>query len=483
MGDLADKTLRGVHWLGFMKTIQQAMSWALTMLVARLLSPSDYGLMGIAVIVISFSRILCEFGMATAIVQKKDLQKIEIDTVFWLTICTGILFYTALYFLSPGIAFFFDSMEVKSVLKILGVNFIIGGAVTIPLALLVRDLKFKEKSISEFIAAITSNSLILILAFKGFGVWSLVTGSICNNLILLVLVCYYQKFIPYFEFSIKKTFEILKFGSHIVGSRILWYFYSKSDFIIVGKFVNKENLGVYSIAFQIASMPIDKVAEIINPVAYATFSKLQDNAEELKKYFLLFVKGICVVLFPALSGLAMVAPEFVSSVLTMKWNGIILPLQCLCIVGIVRVTVQPIASLLNARGKAHLNLKYNLLSTLLMPMAFLIGVKINGITGVVMAWVLIYPFLASYILLLGLKELKMPVKEFTGSIYSILGSTVIMGGSILLVRTQLYAIELDYIKLFLLILTGILSYAGSLYFLSPQIKDEFKAFISLNKKK
>lgn len=481
MNDLNEKTIKGLHWVGSIKIITQASSWVITIFVARLLSPSDYGLMGIAIIVIGFAIFFGEFGLGTAIIQKKDLQKVQLDTIFWIAILNGILLFLLFYILSPFIASFFNSPRVIPIIRVLSVNFILASVATVALSILNKDLKFKERSFIEFTSSMTANIITLLFAYLGLGVWSLVIGSVGRNVIILILLSFYQKITPGFQFSLKATSQLIKFGANIVGSRLLWYFYSKTDFVIVGKVVGEQGLGIYSMAFQIASTPLDRVAEIVNPVAYASFSKLQDNLDELRIYFLQFTKGLCLILFPALCGLSIIADDLVRCVLTEKWDPIIFPVEILCFVGMIRGATSPIASLLNARGKAFLNIRYNLVNIIVMPICFLIGAIMNGITGVVLAWILIYPILACYIVWLGLKEIKLKLIEYVSNLFPIIVSIITMGVILYMVKWQLGHLIGEWLRLFLLISLGAISYLVSLYVFSPGIKDEILGFFLLKK--
>lgn len=481
MNDLKEKTISGLRWVGSIKVITQIISWIITIFVARLLSPSDYGLMGIAIIVIGFAIFFGEFGLGTAIIQKKDLQKVQLDTIFWIAILNGILLFLLFYILSPFIASFFNTPNVIPIIRVLSVNFILASVTTVALSILNKDLKFKERSFIEFASSMTANIITLLFAYLGLGVWSLVIGSVGRNVIILILVSFYQKIIPGFHFSLTATLSFIKFGANIVGSRLLWYFYSKTDFVIVGKVVGEHGLGIYSMAFQIASVPLDKVAEIVNPIAYASFSKLQDDLEELRIYFLQFTKGICLILFPALCGLAIIAEELVHCVLTEKWDSIIFPVEILCFVGMIRGAVSPIASLLNARGKAFLNVRYNLVNIIVMPICFFIGAMMNGITGVVLAWILIYPILACYMFWLGLKEINLKLIEYVSNLFPIIVSIITMGVILYMVKWQLGHLIGEWLRLFLLIFLGAISYMVSLYVFSPGIKDQILCFFLLRK--
>lgn len=478
MKDLAGKTIKGIHWVGSIKIITQIISWVITIFVARLLSPSDYGLMGIALIVIGFAVLFSEFGFGMAIIQKKDIRPEQLGTVFWISLINGSALFFMFYFLSPVIGNFFNSQNVVPVLRVLSVNFILASITTLALSILNKELRFKERSFVEFVSSMISNLITLIFAYIGYGVWSLVIGAISRYILLLLLLSCCKNVFPKLHFSLKSTYSLFNFGANIVGSRMLWYLYSKTDFFIIGKVVGERGLGVYSMAFQIASTPLDKVAEIVNPVAYASFSKLQDDIDNLRIYFLQFTKGLCFVLFPALLGLLMVSDGFVRCVLTEQWISIIFPVKILCVVGMIRGAVSPIASLLNARGKASLNLKYNIINIIIMPLAFFIGATLNGLNGVVLAWIFIYPILASYILRLGLREVNLSFFQYLKNIFPIILSTVLMGVALFLAKMQLGDFGLGWLGLVSLVSLGASCYLGCLYLLMPELKDEMYAFLA-----
>ena len=476
MDSLKEKTIKGIFWVGSTQFVAQVISWAITIFVARFLSPSDYGLMGMAMIFIGFAQFLNELGIGTALIQKQNLQRIEIDSLFWLVVLNSLFLYSITFLSAPLIAQFFNAPRLISILRVLGLNFLLGALIAIPFALLTKELTFDKRCRAELFSNILSSVTVLILALLKFGVWSLVFGSLSRNFLLILFLNYYSKWIPKLCFSIKKVIELLKFGANVTGSRVFWYLYSNSDYFIVGKVLGEKILGFYSLAFQLSSIPINKIASIINPVALPTFSKLQNEEKELKRYFLKFTRGVSFITFPALIGLMFIADEFVNIVLTKKWAPIIFPLRLLCLVGLIKSMAFLIPPLLNARGKAYLNLRYSLLCFLILPPAFLIGSKF-GLKGVVLAWVIGYPFVASYIFYLGLKEIHLSLSEYINNMIHIIISVMVMLLVLLIFKHTCAHILNNWLRLFGYIFLGALSYLSTLSIFFPIVKKDITAFL------
>ena len=211
--------------------------------------------------------------------------------------------------------------------------------------------------------------------------------------------------------SFNKIKHLMKFGLPLTAAKSLHTLYYNADNLIVGKFLGEKLLGYYYMAFHLATMPIDKLARIINEVNFPVLSKLQNSADEARSHFLQTSKYASIIIFPSLTGLLIVADDFVNVILGEKWTPMIYPFKLFCFIGMLRTISSIIPPLLNSKSRTDLTLKYSAISAILLPAGFLIGVQF-GINGVAYAWLIIYPFLTLYILRLGLKEIKLTFVEY-----------------------------------------------------------------------
>jgi O-antigen/teichoic acid export membrane protein len=471
MLSLKEKTVKGVMWLGFNQITYQVLSWACTIFIARILSPSDYGLMTMAMVVVGFVQLFGELGIDNAIIQRPNIDKSEVDSLFWITIISGSAFYLILYLIAPFVSQLFDAHPLTLILRVLGLTFIINSLNIIPYTLLTKELAFDKRSRAEIGANIISSLSTLVLALLGFGIWSLVLGFMGRSVVLFVALSISTRYCPGRISSLSKATSFLRYGLHIVLSRIFWYIYSNADYFVVGKFIGQTALGYYTMAFQLSSMPIDKVAGLVNPVAMASFSQLQDQTEELKSYFLSFSRAISTVVFPALVGLAFISEDFVNVVLTDKWAAAVIPLRVLALMGIFKCLSFVVAPLLNARGKPHIGMQYSAVCAVILPAAFFFGAR-YGLEGVSLAWLIIFPWLSSFMLYLGCREVRVSFKEYFSNLFPSLVGTLAMLAVLIIVKALLGSHLSGWGILSSYILIGAFIYAGVLLVFFPRVRTD-----------
>jgi len=466
---LKEKTIKGLIWVGSSQVIFQVLSWVCTIFVIRILSPSDYGLMGMAGIVIGFVGLFSGLGIDIAIIQKKDITKRELDSLFWINLASGVFFFFAVFLIAPFVSRFFAAESLTPVLRVLGANFIICSLYSIPYALLTKELAFDKRSRADIGANVFSNLLTLLSAHLGFSVWSLVIGFTARNIALLFALTLTVQYCPRVVFSLANIGGLLRYGIYAAGSRTFWYIYSNADYLIVGRFLGQTVLGYYTMAFELSSMPIDKISGMVNPVAMASFCKLQDRIDELKTYFLSFTRGTSTLIFPALIGLMFISNDFVNLILTNKWAPAILPLQVLAIMGIFKCLSVMVSPLLHARGKPNISMYYCMASAVIMPAAFLVGVR-YGLEGVSLAWLTVFPWLASFMIYLGCREVGASLKEYVLNLSPSIMSTLAMLSALAIVKVLLSHYPVNIWILILYIFSGALAYAGVMVIFFPKFR-------------
>lgn len=387
---LRKRVIRGVFWFGATKTVGQAISWAITIYIARILSPGDYGLIGMSGIFTGFITMINELGLGAAIVQKKDLSKEDLSNIFWIVFSLNLSLYLLFVLVAPLIGAFFNEPRLVSIIRVSSLTFVISSAGYVSYWMLTKRIMFDKRSQIDFLANLSAGLSTLLLALKGYGVWSLVYGSIILELTKNVLLIIYYPWKPQVSFSFRKATPLLNFGTKITGSRIFWYIYSNSDFLIAGKVLGKTALGFYSLAFQLASMPLDKIISIITQVTLPAFSEVQENMEQLQRYFLKTVRIAAFVTFPLFMGLFLVADDAVRFFLTEKWSPLIIPLKVLCVVSTLRAINAINAPLVIAKGRPGIPMLNNLIYAAVLPVAFYIG-SFYGLVGFSYAWLFAFP--------------------------------------------------------------------------------------------
>lgn len=434
MTDIKERTIKGFFWAGGGKIVEQGITWVISIVLARLLSPSDYGLMALTSLFIYFINYFNEFSIGSAIVQKKEIDETYLSSAFWFIIVISTVNYGLTYLFSSAIASFFNQERLTDILRVAGLSFIIMGIGVVPSSLISRDLKFYISAKVSFLSNISMGVVSLVFAYKGFGVWSLVFGSIMRSLSSSILIFYFCSWKPRLIVSFKKISDLMKFGVPLTGAKCLHTLYYNADNFIVGKFLGEKLLGYYYMAFHLSTMVIDKLARITNEVSFPVLTKLQSSDDKVRNHFLKISKYIAILFFPSLIGLFLVADDFVRVVLGEKWIPIIYPFKLFCFIGILRTINAIIPPILIAKGRTDITLKYSIMSAILLPAGFLIGVQF-GINGVVYAWLAVYPFLTAYLLRLGLKEISLSFTEYIRNLMPSIKATAFMAIAVMLFRS------------------------------------------------
>ncbi len=394
----------GFAWQGATKLIAQACSWASTIFVARLVAPEAYGIVAAAAVMTQLLLLLAEFGVAQGLVQKKNLSRQAEDGIFYLSILFGLAAYGVLFLLAPAIAGFYRMPELEPVLHLLGFMVIFGTVKTVPTALAMRQMNFRYVSLAEMAGSIAMTITVISLALQGFGVWSLVWGPIVSQLLMMLILLPQLGRWPRPGIASAEVREILGFGLKVTGTQLLYLIWSKADVTIIGRVLGERMLGLYSMAFQIAVLPLDKVGTIFGQVLFPAMARLQDNPQASRQLFLKLHGYLLLITYPLLFGLAATAHDFVELLLSPPWLPIVPLLQALCLISALRISGMLMPPVLFARGQVGYMVRYSTLCALVLPAAFLIGAR-YGLGGVVAAWAIAYPCLYAVLARFCLREL------------------------------------------------------------------------------
>lgn len=409
--DFAKNLKSGLFWIGLFKTAGQIFIWANTIIVARFLQPSDYGLVGMANLITSFVMLIGDFGFGASIVQKKDIKPVHVHSLFWITASIGMFFLLLLYFGAPIAVMFFNNPEVLPILQLSVVALFFNIISDIPIKLLLRDLRYKSSGVVDFASHLLASISVLILAIRGYGAYSLVFGSILVGFLKFSFACLQSKWFPEATFQKQGLSGYIKFGGHLVISRILWYIYSNADYAILAKKLGKVPFGLYSFAFNFACIPTNKLQPILYPVLFSSFSKIQDDLPLLRARYLKIVDFMFTCYAMIYCGFFWVSPEFVKIILGDQWEPIIPVLQIL-------LMVQPIRSISSSSppveivlGRPDVGVKNMIIFISIMVPSFFIG-STWGMIGVALAWCFIYPIAFLLTLIMRLSVVGIPLRQY-----------------------------------------------------------------------
>jgi len=379
MNDLKQKTAKGFLWSAIERFSVQGLQFLMGLVLARLLLPSDYGLVGMLIIFLAISQTLIDSGFSSALIQKKNRNETDYSTAFFFNIGVGLFFYLILFFCAPLIANFYDTPELSSLTKVIGINVFITSLAIVQRAKLTIKLDFKTQAKASFVSVFIGGCVGIAMAYKGYGVWALVIQSLLRNGLNTLFLWLLSKWVPNGGFSKTSFKELFSFGSKLLGAGLLDTIYRNIYLIIIGKIFRAGELGFYTRAKQFQQLPSQNITGIIQRVTFPVLSSIQDDDERLLNAYRTFIKLSVFVVFPLMIGLAIVAEPLIRLILTEKWMPTVPLLQLLCIPGMIYPVHVINLNILNVKGRSDLFLKLEIIKKILVTIVILItfsfGVK------------------------------------------------------------------------------------------------------------
>lgn len=451
--------------------VTQSLSFLTKMVLARKLVPEDFGVVAIGLLVINSFGLFKEMGMGAALVQRKEKSDEADSTAFFIILFTSIIL-CFLSFLSAGLmADFFNSPPVKPILKAFSFSFLISSFGVVPTSILSRDLMFKKRFIPEAVSIILFGIVSIWMTYAGFGVWSLAVGYLVSVLADSTLSWIVLKWKFTFAFDKEIAKEILVYGSHVLATNILAYFMLQGANAVIGRISGMKMLGYYSMAFTIAGLPFLGIASVIARVAFPTFSRLQEDRENLSRAFKKILEYMLLLILPVSVGIFVISPAFIRVVMTERWLPMQNALKILCFFSIFRSLHMICGFLTQAVGKPKLqrNLIFGevlLLAIMIYPMT-----KLWGINGACISMLIVIAAGSIWLLLkswniLSLRNLE--ILEISG--VPVL-ATLIMFLAVILANKTVFP-QASFPGIAIGILIGALTYLFSIFLLKRNLKNE-----------
>jgi O-antigen/teichoic acid export membrane protein len=458
-----DKSLvRGIAWTGAVRWFTQVLSWASTLIVARLLTPTDFGLVGMATVYLGLVQLVNEFGIGSAVVLVREMPEERRAGLGGLAVGLGFVFFAISAVAAHPIALFFKEPAVRNIIIALATTFIIAGFRVLPYALLARDLEFRRMSRIDGFEATLQALATVIFAAAGYRYWSLVLGSVVASLTSAALSLTARPHRIGWPRDVRIMFEPMTLGYQVTVSRVAWYLYSNADFTIVGRVLGSRALGEYSLGWQLASIPVDKVSAVLGRVTLPVFARVQDDLVELRRYVKGLSQGIGLVTFPLSIGMALVANHFVLLLIGSHWREAILPLRLLSLYAGFRSLTTLFPQILISTGHARRAMWISITLALVLPLAFLAGTH-WGTAGVAVAWMVAYPLLVIPLLVAHtLRIIGLSGREYVGALWPAISATLVMTTVVLLLSWAIPARWGDATALIAEVGVGAGAYLGTL---------------------
>jgi polysaccharide transporter, PST family len=379
--DLRGKVRRGVGWKLLTVLLGQGSEALVSVLLARLLLPRDFGLAGLAIVFSGIAIGLSDVGLGAAIIQRKSLTEEDRSTVFWVTAMAGTALTLLGVAFSPLVAAFFSNPHVMPLFAVLSLSFLFASLGQTQKALLTREMNFRSLELRNITATIVGAGAALVFALTGFGAWAIIAQVVFTSGVSTLMLWTVSPWRPQMVFSWERFRTLGGFGVKTLLMRNLVWVNLNADNLLVGRFIGSTALGIYAVAYNIMVLPSSNITGPLRDVLYAAFARLQHDPRRLGEAWLRVNNIAGSVLVPAFLGLAAVAPDFVPAVLGPHWHAAIPVLQLLSLGGAVGSLQAFNGQVYQALGRPGLFLRFTCFATAVMFSAFLVGLK-WGVVGV-----------------------------------------------------------------------------------------------------
>lgn len=472
---LKQKTTKGLFWSSVERFSNQGMSFFFSVILARMLAPSDFGIIAMITIFFAVAQSFVDSGFSNALVRKTDRREEDFSTCFYFNIGVGIIAYIVLFLIAPLVANFYNQPILSPIIRITGLGVVLNSLCVVQQALFTIRIDFKSQAKVTLSATIISGIVGVVLAYLEYGVWALVWQGVVMSLVRMGLLWLMSKWRPTTGFS-KSSFNYLfGYGSKLLASGLLDTIYNNIYPIVIGKFYTPAQLGNYSRALSFAQLPSSNITSILQRVTFPVLSTIQDDIPRLQANYRRLLKLSAFIIFPLMTGLAAVAFPLIRVVLTPKWEGCSLYLQIICF-ALMWYPIHAInLNLLQVKGRSDLFLRLEIIKKIVGVCIMCITIPL-GITAMCIGMVvssLISLFINTYYTgkLINIGCLKQ-MRDLT----PIFINSLIMGG---IVYFSIQISDNDILQLSLSIIVGVLSYIGGASMIT---RSELKEFRNLFKR-
>lgn len=490
--NLSQRAVRSGFWVFSLRIVQQLFGLGRLIILARILAPHDFGLLGVALLTMATLETFSQTGFQAALIQKKEDIKSHLDAAWTVLILRGLILFAILYLIAPYAATFFNAPEAKPIIQVIGLSFLLQAFTNIGVIYFQKELEFNKEFIYQFVGTLTdfivAVSAVLILR----NVWALVFGLIAGNAVRCFVSYLIHPYRPHLSSDLGKAKELFGFGKWILGSSILIFIGAHADDIFVGKLLGVTALGFYQLAYRISNMSVTEINYVVGNVALPTYSKLQDRKVELQQAYFRIMRLTVAISIPIAVGIVFLAPEFTMIFLGEKWMPMVPAMQLLAVAGLIKCVTSTGSPLFTGTGHPNFEFYKQLirglvLITAIYPLTIYMGISgaalcvILSIAGMLIIW---YPFTQHIT--------KASWDKYANTFWPPVFSSLLMAGSIYIAKLHWNPIQQPLILAMLVFIAicimGIFIYIAAIYVLQRyypnyNIVDEVKLiYTSLIKK-
>lgn len=452
-----DRSLvRSIAWSATSDWITQILSWLSFVIVMRLLTPADFGIAALAVLLMPYLRRIADFGISRAVVNLPDLTDDQLAQLNAVNLAGGTALFLLVVLLAKPFAAFLNSPRIVPVTIVACSSLLLLGLQSVPSAVLAKELRFRELSVFNAVNALVAAVATLGMAVLGFAYWALVLGNLAGALVRAVLVLRAQPC----KLSWPRWSSVrapLNFGQHVTVSLLAYNSYMTLDNFTAGKVLGQSALGLYSAAWNLAYVPLEKVTTLVTNVLPSYLAAFQTQPIVLRRYLRNLTETVALLTCPATIGLALVAHELVPFVFGHRWEGMVAPLQVLAFYTSFRSVVALLPKFLTAVGEVRYVMWNDLAALIILPVAFYIG-SYRGIVGIAWGWVIAYPIVVLPLYRKTFQAIGLKTGEYLRALRPPIEGTLVMIVAVEGVKHAMAGERLLVVRLVVEIAVGALTY-------------------------
>lgn len=456
---LKKKTIGGLLWSFGDLMGNQGMQFLIQIILARMLLPEHFGLIGMIIVFIAVSNSIVDSGFTQALIREQNTTQTDYSTVFYFNLAVSVVIYFLMYLIAPAVSVFFGEPELTTLLRVLTIGIIINAFGIIPRAMLTKEVNFKAQAKVNMAASIISGLVAIGMAIVDFGVWSLVFRTLVMNVIQSLLLVLSKRWLPSLTFSISSFKRLFGFGWKLLVSGLIDTIFINIYFVIIGRQYSTAQLGYYTNASKFCDMSAQSLSTAIQRVTYPILSSIQDEKDRLKQSYRKIIKMAAYIIFPIMIGFAVIAEPLVRFLFGEQWMLMVPYFQLLCIGAMLYPIHALNLNILQVKGRSDIYLKLEILKMVIASILIFLAIWLKlGIFGLVGAAVLdsyIALFINTYY---SGKEIEYPVKEQMKDLVPIYAVTAIMGGVVYFIGE--FLLSGSFLAMLLQIAIGITFYVA-----------------------
>ena len=371
---LKHKTVKGVGWSFVDNIANSGITFLVGLVLARILTPAEYGVMAMVTIFIAISNSIVDSGFSNALIRKMKIERVDYNTVFYFNLVVSLFLYLVLFLCAPAISTFFKEPILVDILRVIGWILVINALAIIPRTILVRNVDFKTQTKVSLIASLSSGAIGIGMALTGWGVWSLVGQQLSRQLLNTLFLWFFCRWRPLWEFSVQSFKELFGFGSKLMLSGLLTTIYNDIYSLVIGRCYSAADLGQYTRASQFNTIFSSNLTTVVQRVSYPVLSSIQNEEYRLREAYRRVIKVTMLVTFACMLGLAAVAKPLLVLLIGEKWLPAVYFLQIICFSGMLYPLHAINLNILQVKGRSDLFLKLEIIKKIIATVPIVIGI-------------------------------------------------------------------------------------------------------------